>query len=459
MLDEGRDEIIQYNPNMASNSEWHVQGMARTVQPVHFEDFDGHQFERLAFAYLLRTDEWRMLEWYGQTGGDGGRDIWGERETGESMCVQCANRKIVTAPKVNRDLDSVVRARGAAPNTFLVICGATVSASMRDKVRAHAAGKGVAKCEIWSGPEFEELLRRDAESLLKRFVQGERFPDDPEELRRFVDAGGTDDQAAIEQIIRVFDRPAFHTPFHHESSLSDFRQAIGDTIQALNTGIWQTRDGKEIGRLPSRHELSSATLRNELAAVVQELIELRAGFEELLLDGEMRPCGCSDTNCPVYIVSPRAAQQMDRLRAQILSRIQGLRHRVKQPSPQPQQTVSLVGSNNCGIIANQVTIRASVPRQRAIVLPGSIGSDPQKYNYVEYLIKRLTKFREAGSSYGQRRRGGPIHPGSTRKILEKQFGGLPKDLPSDRFAEVVSLGSARIGRWAFRRTRGWSCGA
>ena len=31
----------------------------RSVGPIHFEDYDGHLFERLVFAYLLRTDSWR----------------------------------------------------------------------------------------------------------------------------------------------------------------------------------------------------------------------------------------------------------------------------------------------------------------------------------------------------------------------------------------------------------------
>jgi len=42
----------------------------RLVQPIHFEDYDGRQFERLVFAYLLRTRSWRKLDWYGQVGDD-----------------------------------------------------------------------------------------------------------------------------------------------------------------------------------------------------------------------------------------------------------------------------------------------------------------------------------------------------------------------------------------------------
>ncbi|MDB5353717.1 MAG: hypothetical protein JWN24_170 [Phycisphaerales bacterium] len=408
---------------------------ARTVQPVHFEDFSGHQFERLVFAYHLRSDKWRSLEWYGQSGGDLGRDIWGERQTGGSLCIQCVNRQTLVATKVTKDLDKIVRARSGVPDSFLVVCASAVSGKVRDKVKEHAEKLGIGQCDIWCGQEFEERLRQDAENLLKRFIEGVTFPDDPTELRQFADFK-TDDDVVIERFVEVFDRPAFRTSFHQESSLPAFRQAIGDTIQALNTGIWQTREGKEIERLPSRHQLMSRKLRDELAIVVRDLTELRARFEQLIREGEIRPCGCNDPDCPVFFFSEDAAQQMDVLRTEVMARVNGLRRHADASKQSPMQSVNVVSSNNSGIIANQVTIHGGL-RPRTIILPGSIGADPRKYNYVEYLIKQLTKFRDAGASYGQRRRG-RVHPGSTRKILEKQLGGLPKDLPVDRFAEVIA---------------------
>ena len=44
------------------------------------------------------------------------------------------------------------------------------------------------ECDTWSGPEFEEFLRKDAESLLKRFIEGEAFPDAPEDLRKLAES-------------------------------------------------------------------------------------------------------------------------------------------------------------------------------------------------------------------------------------------------------------------------------
>lgn len=160
--------------------------LSRTVQPVHFEDFDGHQFERLVFAYHLRSDKWRRLEWYGQSGSDLGRDIWGERSTGGSLCIQCVNRRTTSTTKIKRDLDKIVRAQSGIPDAVLVVCASTVSARLRDRIKEHAGKRGIALCDIWSGNEFEELLRRDAEDLLRRFIGGDPFPNDPEELRCFI---------------------------------------------------------------------------------------------------------------------------------------------------------------------------------------------------------------------------------------------------------------------------------
>lgn len=167
----------------------------KMVQPIHFDDFSGAQFERLVFAYLLRTGNWISLEWYGQIGSDMGRDIWGRRvrdgfPDGEKVCIQCANRRRVPLAKVCRDMDSAIRASNGPPDTFVLVAGSAVSANLRDRTKAYAAAKGIRTCEVWSGAQFEEMVRARAEALLLRFVRGEEFPDSPEKLREF-DVAGT----------------------------------------------------------------------------------------------------------------------------------------------------------------------------------------------------------------------------------------------------------------------------
>jgi hypothetical protein len=92
---------------------------ATYVQPIHFEDFDSVQFERLVFAFHSRAEKWKTLEWYGQAGGDLGRDIWGVREDGESVCIQCVNRSSLTFAKIRDDLAKVLRSVNGVPAHFL----------------------------------------------------------------------------------------------------------------------------------------------------------------------------------------------------------------------------------------------------------------------------------------------------------------------------------------------------
>jgi hypothetical protein len=109
-------------------------------------------------------------------------------------------------------------------------------------------------------------------------------------------------------------------------------------------------------------------------------------------------------------------------------------------------SVNVTQSTNSGIIANRVTINKG-KKSGQIILPGSIGANPRQYNYVEYLIKQLTTFRQAGASYGQKGIG-LIHAGSVRKILENELGGLPKDQPVERFDEIVAIIKAKVDKTA-----------
>jgi len=296
----------------------------RTVHPVHFEDFDGHQFERLVFAYLLRTDNWLSLEWYGQTGSDSGRDIWGIRERdghtqGQKVCVQCANRQSLVYKKVQEDLGKILGGPNGKPDAFIVVAGGLVSAALRDKTKKLCEQKRIYTNEIWAGPEFEERLRAKTESLFKRFINGEKFPDTLTELRIFAEAiTPQSDDEILALMAGLFDRPAFYTPFHQESSIPAFKKAITDTIEALNTGVHRLRDGTEIRRIPSRHAIQSAEIKRMLSQIERMLGELRAKYDEGIKNGDIRPCGCNVPDCPVFFVSPHAASEMDRLREEIL---------------------------------------------------------------------------------------------------------------------------------------------
>jgi hypothetical protein len=343
-----------------------------TVQRVHFEDFGGTEFERLVFAYHVRAG-WANIAWYGQTGSDQGRDIFGSEplEDGGSRTtvIQCVNRSEITQKKATHDMQRATSAPNGHADSFRFVVRGNVSATRRDAIRAAGAVLGINHMTIWSGGhrvraprfrlprtrrmgqhfgqaiedtiaalntgvwrmrdgteirripsvEFEEHLRLIGEDLLRRFCAGEAFPDATEELQKFADDfAGYSDADILRAMSAVFDRPAFRTPFREESSLPAFGQAIEDTIAALNTGVWRMRDGTEIRRIPSLHHLRDPRLKATVARVAQLTDQLRRVFVSRLRDGSIKHCSCGQEDCPVFMFSPQVTVEMDQVRHQAL---------------------------------------------------------------------------------------------------------------------------------------------
>jgi hypothetical protein len=227
---------------------------------------------------LVRAFEWKTIDWYGQLGGDSGRDIWGVREAGATECFQCANHRALKFKKAEEDLAKLIAGSNGLPTKFTLITGGRVSADVKEKVVAQALALGIREAEVWSGPEFEERLRRDEPLLIRRFVEG-----------------------------------VFTTEFRSESNIPDFKKAITDTIEALNTGVRRLRDGTEVGRIPRKAHLKDPAKRAAVEEVVELLVELRARFDQFVTSGDLRPCGCGNLDCPTYSVQHRAALVMDGL--------------------------------------------------------------------------------------------------------------------------------------------------
>jgi hypothetical protein len=121
------------------------------------------------------------------------------------------------------------------------------------------------------------------------------------------------------------------------------------------------------------------------------------------------------------------------------------------------QGVQISVEQNRGQVAGTINnIRLTAKPQGPIILPGSIGSDPQRYGYVEYLVERLAEFRGVGNSFGQKRTG-TVHAGIIRKQIKQARGNLPKDLPIDAWESLVrdlcaKIDSTALGR--LQRSRG-----
>ena len=287
--------------------------MNKTVHPIHFEDFSGPQFERLIFSYHARSEAWHSLEWYGQLGSDHGRDIicrrLADRHTGGHLLgVQCANWRRLTTKKAQSDIDKIATSPSGKPDSLRVITGGRVSAKIRDSIKSYAATKGISHCEVWSGNEFEEMVRAKAESLLARFVHGEEFPDAANDLSSFAwGSVAINDQERLARMSMAFDRPAFQSSLKRESSLPAFCRAIDDTIMALNTGVLETRDGVVIRRIPCKGDIRDDRAKAMLFSVVEGLAELRSQFDDFIRSGEIEHCKCGDKQCPTYMMTDVAA--------------------------------------------------------------------------------------------------------------------------------------------------------
>lgn len=102
---------------------------------------------------------------------------------------------------------------------------------------------------------------------------------------------------------------------------------------------------------------------------------------------------------------------------------------------------------NHGIVANNVTIKNNRKSPSKIVIPNSIASSVNHYNYIEYLVKRLSEWR----SKDMRFIGANIYS-TTRNILRNQFGAHLKDLPLDSFDYICQEIKNKIDRTRFGRT-------
>jgi hypothetical protein len=296
----------------------------KTVQPIHFEDLAGNDFERLSFAHILNIKEWYSIDWYGQSGSDGGRDIWAvdRNDFGidKTYCYQCANYQSFNFSKAKDDIDKIIKGTNSIPDNFVLIAGGKVSAKMKERIVAYAKSKGIKSTQIWSGPEFEEMLRKRTPSLIRRFCEGEEFPESTPDLKLFaVETAKNTDQEILSLMAQCFDRPAFKTPFAGESDVPAFKQAITDTIEVLNTGVHRLRDGTVIRRIPSRHNIQDKLTKKVLASITNKLIDLRSTYDDLITKGEIEPCSCGLPICSMLMSSPTAGKAMDQLRNEILT--------------------------------------------------------------------------------------------------------------------------------------------
>jgi hypothetical protein len=88
------------------------------------------------------------------------------------------------------------------------------------------------------------------------------------------------DKKLIIFFAQCLDRPAFRTHFHEEMNFLDFDEAMQDTLLALNTGYWKTRDGTVLERSLGKSSVVNPRWREELDKIAAIIEEIRKRFAE-----------------------------------------------------------------------------------------------------------------------------------------------------------------------------------
>jgi hypothetical protein len=99
-------------------------------------------------------------------------------------------------------------------------------------------------------------------------------------------ARGNDDWNRDVELIRFYrgclDRPAFRMHFYNELSFAEFDDALEDTVLAISTGLWRTRDGAVIERSAGKGRLVNPSWRDRMDAVVEAIVQARHELRQAL---------------------------------------------------------------------------------------------------------------------------------------------------------------------------------
>lgn len=110
------------------------------------------------------------------------------------------------------------------------------------------------------------------------------------------------------------------------------------------------------------------------------------------------------------------------------------------------QTKNISVGINTGVVANNVTIKTGNKTASKLIIPNSIASSVNHYNYVQYLTKRLSEWRAKDSRFE-----GKNTYSTARNILNRQFGSNLKDLPLESFDYICQEIKNKIDKTRFGR--------
>lgn len=187
----------------------------------------------------------------------------------------------VTQRKLKHTMDTFI-SKGLF-NSYTTLKFLFISSNKKVVLRDHSQGQFVFSPKediLFLNNLFKDIAKLDLDDLekLNQVLEKELSPIRVKEntLRSF------DDEKIIKNIRNTIDRPAMHTPFHRESNMNDFQDAIREIIEIMNTGFLKNQLISK-----SRHEIKNLKLKNKIAEMYGKICGLRDAYIAFVNNNEI----------------------------------------------------------------------------------------------------------------------------------------------------------------------------
>ncbi|MBI5821400.1 MAG: HNH endonuclease [Verrucomicrobia bacterium] len=223
-----------------------------------------------------------------------------------------------------------------------------------------------------------------------------------------------------------------NTPRYDETQTDDQRHAFENLILLCRV------HHKIVDDEPARYDVD----------LLQEMKEMRERYGNVELSQEEARLALTLLNS--YIGTDGSGE------AQVMANSPGAVQQRKKTS----KKLSVKNTINTGTIANVVNFRGK-KSPRPNYTDGTIGADPLKRNYIEYLVTQYYKFREADKSFGAFSHAAKFHYSEIHTSLKSEFGASTYWNLVSRFDEMTDYLQGRIDRTILgkrnisRRTRNY----
>lgn len=140
------------------------------MKKLRYEDISWNDFESLVYELLYRESVWKRTAPIGQSGNDGGVDIWAVDKEDTTWYVQCKSYKSIKKSDIKKIVDEIINKQVIAEKSkLLVVVACEVSLEIRKFIESYSKEKGFKECDVWTGMQIQTMLYGKHRDLLVRY--------------------------------------------------------------------------------------------------------------------------------------------------------------------------------------------------------------------------------------------------------------------------------------------------